>query len=153
MFPIHERLGWTHSNHGIDQTYRSLDIEGNFQELWNWVFLKHLIWARHTWDTLESHDNSYMLYLIPKRKLKLRKGGRSNITCSSWDGKHPLAATGHRRRERLDFHSLGRAHPTTTASVSTHPAGVWAQGSRNKPFSTSFFFPMRRKAKAREFTS
>lgn len=51
MFPIHERLGWTHSIHGIDQTYRSLDIEGNFQELWNWVFLKHLIWA----STHETH--------------------------------------------------------------------------------------------------
>ena len=150
---IHEHLEWTYSNHGIDQNYRSLNFEGNFQELWNWAFIKHLVWARHTWDTLELHDNSYMMYLMPKRKLKLRKGCRSNIIWSCWDGKHPLADTGHRPRERLDFHSLGRAHPTTTATVSTHPAGVWAQGSRNKPFSTLLFFPVRKEVKVLGFTS
>lgn len=42
---------------------------------------------------------------------------------SCWDVKHPLTATGHRPSERLDLHSLGRAHHTTAAAVSTHPAG------------------------------
>lgn len=53
-----------------------------------------------------------------------------------------MAATEHRPRDKLDLHSLGRAHPMTAASMSTHSAGVWFQGSKNQLFSTLLFFPV-----------